>query len=115
MVQLLVGELEFFVRRPAVVTLFRFKSAEFFGYRTNCVFTAGFDHLGALKLVRINIADKLAKRVEVFAARARLIVVFDEWNGQASRLQSKAMIIATKMNKKHRERSEERRVGKECR
>lgn len=98
MVQLLVRELEFVTRGLALIMFPRFKTAELFDDGTDGIFASGFDNLGAVKLVRVHIPDKFTQRVEVFAPRGRLIVLFNEWTRQGSRLQSKAMIMLDSMH-----------------
>jgi hypothetical protein len=44
----------------------------------NGIFASG--HVAALELVRVDIADHHAQPFEVLAARARLVIVFDEWD-----------------------------------
>ena len=75
-VQLAVGKLQFFRRGAAVGRALWFKRAKIFHDRADRVFAAGFGDLAALKLVRINVADELAQRVEMRAARNRLIILF---------------------------------------
>src|SRR5687767_15817002 len=77
-VQLLVRELELFRCRLAVVARLRFKAAEFFDYGADRILAPGLDDLAALKLIRIDIPDELAQRLEVLSPGDRLIVIFDE-------------------------------------
>ena len=93
MVQLLICEFELFGRGPFAFTGFRLKTTELFDDRADRIFASRLHDLAALKLVRIHIADQLAQRFEMFAARVCLIVIFDEWNRQALRLQGKGLIM----------------------
>jgi len=57
--------------------------------------------VAAGKLVWIGVADQLAERGEMFAARVRLIVFFDEGNRQSIGSKRKALIIESELSERN--------------
>jgi len=76
-----------------LVQLFgRFEVLKLCDDRADRVFSALFDDLAALEFVWIDVADEFAQRVEMFAPRDGLIVLFDERNRQVCILQKRPII-----------------------
>ena len=81
LVQLLIREFEFFSRGRSPSAVFGSKPRNFSTMPRDRVFSSRLDNLAAFELVWIDVADKLAQRVEMLAPRDGLIVLFDKWYG----------------------------------
>src|SRR6059036_4044287 len=80
LVQLLIGKFDLFRGWAAIWLGLWLKRAKLFNHASYRIFTTRLNDFASLKLVWIDVPYKRAQRLEVFASRGCLIVLFDERN-----------------------------------